>query len=92
MARKSIKWDVTTKCNLHCAHCSVGKEYFVEGVCEMPLASKIQVIDKLADGGVGAISLLGGEPLTMGDDLLAIIQHAVSKGVKMSLVTNGLLL
>jgi MoaA/NifB/PqqE/SkfB family radical SAM enzyme len=92
MARKSIKWDVTTKCNLHCVHCSVGKEYFVEGVCEMPLASKIQVIDKLADGGVGAISLLGGEPLTMGDDLLAIIQHAVSKGVKMSLVTNGLLL
>jgi MoaA/NifB/PqqE/SkfB family radical SAM enzyme len=92
MARKSIKWDVTTKCNLHCSHCSVGKEYFVDGACEMPVSSKLEVIDKLADGGVGAISLLGGEPLTLGDGLLAIIQRAVERGIKMSLVTNGLLL
>ncbi len=92
MSYKSIKWDITTKCNLHCTHCSVGKEYFTKGANEICLSPKLEIIDKLAEGGVGAISLLGGEPLTMGKDLLAFIQHAVNKSIKISLVTNGLLL
>ncbi len=92
MILKHMKWDITSRCNLRCAHCSIAKNYFEGGVKEISLEQKLKIIDKLVEGGVGGISLLGGEPLTMGDGLFSIIEYAVSKGLKVSFVTNGLLL
>jgi len=92
MAFKYIKWDVTGKCNLRCAHCSVGKNYFKREIKEIPVEQKLEIVDKLVEGGVKGLSLLGGEPLTMQKDLFSILDRAVSKGLKVSLVTNGLLL
>ena len=92
MVFKYVKWDITSKCNLRCSHCSVGKNYFNGKVKELSLSQKLEIIDKLASGGVEGISLLGGEPLTMEADLISVIEYAISKGFKISLVTNGLLL
>lgn len=89
---KYVKWDITGKCNLRCAHCSVGKSYFYGKINEIQVEQKLQIIDRLAEGEVEGLSLLGGEPLTMGDDFFSVIDHAISKGLKISLVTNGLLL
>jgi radical SAM protein with 4Fe4S-binding SPASM domain len=92
MIPKYIKWDITCRCNLRCIHCSVGKEYFNDGIEEISVDQKLMIVDKMADAGVAGISLLGGEPLIMGDDFFYIIQHAISKGLKVSFVTNGILL
>jgi MoaA/NifB/PqqE/SkfB family radical SAM enzyme len=92
MAFKSVKWDVTGRCNLRCAHCSVGKSYFAGEIKEIPLEQKLEIVDKLAEGGVKILSLLGGEPLVMKEDFFSVIERAVSRGLKISLVTNGILL
>lgn len=59
---------------------------------EITTQQKLEVVDKLVKGGVEGVSLLGGEPLTMNKDFFSVVEHAVSKGLKISLVTNGLLL
>jgi len=92
MGSKYIKWDITNRCNLRCTHCSVGNRYFTGEIQEIPVEQKLEIVDKLVDGGVEGISLLGGEPLVMGEDFFSVVKHAVSKGLKISLVTNGLLL
>lgn len=92
MRCKRIKWDITSACNMRCLHCCVGKKYFLEKSGEIPPEQKIAIIDKLVEGGVGQITLLGGEPLTMGKTLISIIEYAKSKDVRVSLASNGLLL
>jgi len=89
----TAKWDVTTSCNLRCAHCSVAKLYFSGSrPTSLSLADRLRVLDNLADGGVTHISLLGGEPLTLREDLFSLLDHARSRGILVSLVTNGVLL
>jgi radical SAM protein with 4Fe4S-binding SPASM domain len=92
MSDKCIKWDITSKCNLRCKHCLVGKKYFVNKTKEITLDQKLKIIDKLLEGGVGQISILGGEPLTMDDEFFSLIDYGVSRGLKISVVTNGILL
>lgn len=89
----SAKWDVTSTCNLRCAHCSVAGMYFNAGApAALSLAERLHVLDNLADGGVTYLSLLGGEPLTLGDDLFCLLRRARDRGVGVSVVTNGQLL
>lgn len=92
MAAKNIKWDITSKCNLRCAHCSVAKSYFNSDIKELSLDERLTVLDRLIQSGVEGISLLGGEPLTMNEDLFKLLEKAKSGGLKVSLVTNGTLL
>ena len=57
-----IAWNVTRRCNLHCAHCytdSFDREY--EG--ELTTEEAKAVIDDLAAFGVPVILFSGGEPL-----------------------------
>lgn len=92
MELKIIKWDITGTCNLKCIHCSAGGKYVQGKNKEISLEQKFEIIDRLAEGGVNKINLLGGEPLTLGDDFFSIIKYGVSKGISMSSNTNGLLL
>ena len=92
MGKQYVKWDITSRCNLRCRHCSVGKMYFKDGQAELPLAGKLAVVEKLAEGGIQAVSLLGGDPLMLNDDIFAVCGLAVKRGLEVSLVTNGLLL
>lgn len=85
----SVGWAITNQCNLHCKHCNMnsGKkssdELTVEECC--------RIIDELAKENVQKIMFSGGEPLTR-NDFFEIVDYAISKGIFVSLTTNGLLL
>jgi len=90
----AAKWDITSQCNLRCKHCSVADMYFdrTRAVAQLTAAQRLQVVDRLADGGVTKLSLLGGEPLTLGEDLFALLRRAHARRLAVTIVTNGLLL
>lgn len=89
----SAKWDVTSTCNLRCKHCSVADLYFRGSPTEnLSQAERIRVIDTLADGGVGFVSFLGGEPLTLGESFFDLLRYANRRNIRTTVVTNGQLL
>lgn len=88
---KNVKWDFTSRCNLRCIHCLAGKNYFTGDVKDLSLKERLEIVDTLADADVSAITFLGGEPLVT-KDIFPTAQYAVSKGIAVTLVTNGTLL
>lgn len=80
-------WNVTFKCNLHCAYCGVhtacGKE--------LDTASGIQLLDHLWKHGVRWLTFGGGEPLVR-SDIVDLCKHAYSSGFTCYISTNGWLL
>lgn len=78
---------LTDYCNLSCKYCYA-----------MPFSGKrmettrvMRLIDECSDLGVFDLTLAGGEPL-MHPDILTIVGHAVDRGLRVGLLTNGLLL
>lgn len=85
-----IAWNVSRRCNLHCAHCytdSFDRAY--EG--ELTTAEAKAVIDDLAAFGAPVILFSGGEPL-LRDDLPELVERAHRRGIRTVLSTNGTLL
>jgi radical SAM protein with 4Fe4S-binding SPASM domain len=85
-----IAWNVTRRCNLHCAHCytdSFDKEY--EG--ELTTAEAKRVIDDLAWFGSPVILFTGGEPM-LRPDLPELVAHANHYRIRTVISTNGTLL
>ncbi len=85
-----IAWNVTRRCNLHCAHCytdSFDRQY--EG--ELTTAEAKAVIDDLADFGAPVILFSGGEPL-LRPDLPELVERAQAHGIRSVISTNGTLL
>jgi 12,18-didecarboxysiroheme deacetylase len=85
-----VVWNVTRACNLHCVHCyarAVEQKHEKELNHDQGLA----VIDDLADFGAPVILFSGGEPL-MRPDLTQLARHAVSKGMRAVISTNGTLI
>lgn len=85
-----VVWNITRQCNLLCVHCyndsGAGKP------CnEIPTAEAKAVIDDLAGFGVPSILFSGGEPL-MRPDLFDLIAHAVGRGLRAVISTNGTLI
>lgn len=85
-----VVWNITRRCNLNCLHCysdSCAQEY----PGELSLDECRAVIDDLAQYGVPAVLLSGGEPLLHPrfDDLAG---YAVSKSLRLTLSTNGTLI
>jgi len=84
-----VVWDFTHKCNLSCKHC-----YSESGAIreeELTTAQAKAVVDQLADLGVTALAFSGGEPLAR-KDFFEVAVHAVSRGLYVSVATNGTLL
>jgi radical SAM protein with 4Fe4S-binding SPASM domain len=84
-----VVWDFTHKCNLNCKHC-----YSDSGTAsqkELGTKEALDVVDQLADFGVTALAFSGGEPLTR-KDFLEVANHAVKRGLYVSVATNGTLL
>lgn len=76
-------------CNLRCEWCyAQSTGYSLNDDMSLDLAKKI--IDMLADLKVTLIALIGGEP-TLHKDLFKIIEYAKLKGMRVNLITNGLL-
>ncbi len=77
-------------CNLRCKWC-YARETGFEKKDEMPLPLAKGIIDLCAEGGIPSIILIGGEP-TVYPHVLDVIRYATKKGIRTTLVTNGLLL
>lgn len=95
MLKKHFKWDITGKCNLRCRHCLTGEKYIRNKNStkkELTHEQRLVVVDKLKKGGVHLINLLGGEPLTLGEDLFSLSKYCTKIGMRMTLNTNGILL
>jgi len=84
-----VVWNYTDACNLRCKHCyqRAGKM----SKDELSLDERLDIIDQLADNDVVAIAFSGGEAL-LRDDFWEVARYASSKGLYLSLATNGTLL
>lgn len=84
----NVKWDVTYKCNLNCAHCINGN---LLGKIEDELSTEDvrKVIKKLKQAGVEYVHLLGGEP-TAREDALEIFKYFNEENLNFGFNTNGL--
>lgn len=88
--RPIVVWNITRTCNLKCIHCysdSYAEKY--EG--ELTNEEAKRNLDDLAAFQVPAVLFSGGEPLVR-PDLLDLIAYAVSKGLRVTLSTNGTLI
>ena len=88
--RPVVVWNVTRRCNLHCAHCyssSQDREY----PDELTLDQGKALIEDLAEYGAPVLLFSGGEPV-MRPDLPELIAHTREVGLRPVLSTNGTLL
>lgn len=88
--RPVVVWNVTRRCNLHCAHCysaSLDREY----AGELTTREARRVIEDLARFEIPALLFSGGEP-TARPDLSGLIAFSIASGLKPLVSTNGSLL
>ncbi len=84
---RSCVWEVTTRCNLACAHCgtnAVGKPR----QDELDTEACLDVVEQLAVLGNRHITLSGGEP-TLRKDWVQIARAAADRKITVNMVTNG---
>ena len=87
-ARKPIVvWNITRTCNLRCVHC-YADSHALSYPGELTREQCFAVIDDLADYRVSALLLSGGEPL-LHPHLAEILERAASRGIKVTISTNG---
>lgn len=80
--------EITTRCNLSCCHC------FVRSNGRPDLLSAREwngIIDQAVEEGLLWLCVTGGEPL-LREDFFEIYEHVKSKGVLVTLFTNGVAL
>ena len=85
-----VVWNCTQACNLKCVHCYAHAEG--RGAPdEMTFAEGKALIDDLAAFGSPVILFSGGEPLCR-QDMPALAEYAVAKGLRAVISTNGTLI
>jgi MoaA/NifB/PqqE/SkfB family radical SAM enzyme len=85
---RDAKIKITSRCNLRCAMCHYGSRGAEES---LGTAQWCRVLDELRALGCAKVHLSGGEPF-LRPDLLDIVRHATTLGLKTNLTTNGTLL
>ncbi|MEW5736678.1 MAG: 12,18-didecarboxysiroheme deacetylase [Thermodesulfobacteriota bacterium] len=85
-----VVWNMTRRCNLKCVHCYAHAKA-TQDPNELTTAQGKALIDDLAAFGSPVILFSGGEPL-MREDLTELAHHAVSKGMRAVISTNGTLI
>ncbi len=85
-----VVWNMTRACNLRCIHCYAHAKPG-PAADELTTAEAKAMIDDLADFGAPVILFSGGEPL-MRPDLTQLARHAVSRGMRAVISTNGTLI
>lgn len=81
--------EVTRKCNLRCSHCLNNSGVLLEK--EMTHEEILNLVDSLVEAGIQDIRFTGGEALTS-NYIYDYISYALSKGVAVSLASNGTLI
>ncbi len=88
--RPVVVWNVGRRCNLHCVHCySDSSNRAFSG--ELTTEEGKVLLDDLAAFEIPALLLSGGEPL-LRPDLFELIEHGRSRGLRITLSTNGTLI
>lgn len=87
-ASKYLNVYLTNACNLHCVHCfmNAGAKLTVE----LTLGQWTKVLDDFRQAGGKYVTFTGGEP-TMHPHFEAIVAHAHQIGLKVTVLSNGLL-
>lgn len=85
-----VVWNMTKRCNLKCVHC-YAQAVSPDGQDEISTAQGKAIIDDLAAFGAPVILFSGGEPLVR-QDLVELAHHAVGKGMRAVISTNGTLI
>ncbi len=85
-----VAWELTRSCNLFCAHC---RSASTQGKFDSELSTEecLHVVDDLAETAKPVLILSGGEPL-LRPDLFLIASHAVDRGLRVTMGTNGTLI
>jgi len=85
-----VVWNVTRRCNLRCIHCySQSEDQSYSG--ELTHDQGLTLLDDLSEMGCPVILFSGGEPL-LRRDIFDFIRHAVTRGMRAVVSTNGTLI
>ena len=88
--RPVVVWNTTRRCNLRCVHCYAhAQDRPAPG--ELGTNQALALIDDLAAFRVPVLLFSGGEPL-LRPDLMRLGAHAVERGIRAVISTNGTLL
>jgi len=86
----AIVWNFTNLCNLKCSHCYQDSAYYSDShhSRELTTAQALEVVDKVANYGVGSLSFSGGEPLIR-KDFFEVASHVAKRKLLCTVSTNG---
>ena len=84
-----VSWMTTNKCNLTCKHCY--QDAGENKAAELTTAEALKLIDEIAKAGFKIMIFSGGEPMTR-PDIVDLVAHASSKGLRPVFGTNGTLI
>ncbi len=79
-------WEFTWRCDLRCAHCLV--DAGPTELIELDTAEALDLVDQIADLGVTAVTLSGGEPL-LRPDWTNVAERITRRGLIFRLATTG---
>jgi MoaA/NifB/PqqE/SkfB family radical SAM enzyme len=86
---RHIQLNITNKCNLNCSFCSCADR---SKPAEMTLKQAAHIVIQYASLGCRAVTVTGGGEPTMHPQINEIIELFYKVGIKVGLVTNGILL
>jgi heme b synthase len=84
-----VFWELTTGCNLRCIHCRASATDLMSPE-DLSTRECLRIVDEIAAYSPLILVLSGGEPLWR-RDVFEISKHAVRKGLRVALATNGTL-
>lgn len=84
---KTIRWEITSKCNLSCKHCIVGKLRRED----IDLIEAKAIVDILVKKGIKEISFTTKEPF-MFEGFMELLDYCTINNIYFSIITNGTLL
>lgn len=88
--RPVVVWNSTRGCNLSCSHCYASATRR-PAEDELSTGEGLALVEDLANYGVPALLLSGGEPLSR-PDLVELAGEAHRRGVRVTLSSNGTLI
>ena len=86
---KWIAWETTRRCNLNCVHCRCSSD-MEAALGDFTTEDAYQMINDICEVSQPVMVLSGGEPL-LRPDIFDIAKYGTSKGLRMCIATNGML-
>lgn len=85
--KSNVHWSITGRCNFSCKHCMVSAPHAKFG--HPTTAQLLDIVDQMAECGIGYVTLTGGEPLIR-EDFWEIVDALCAKDIGISVIfSNG---